>query len=94
MRFGALQRAIPDVSQRILTLHLRELERDGLVVRTVFPEVPPRVEYALTPVALKLLPMLRGLGQWMLDNYAEIRGDADDAPAASRRPDTRSVPET
>jgi DNA-binding HxlR family transcriptional regulator len=76
MRFNALQRSIPDVSQRILTLHLRELERDGLVVRTVYPEVPPRVEYTATPVALKLLPVMHGLGQWMLDNYPDIRPEA------------------
>lgn len=75
MRFGALQRSMPEVSQRILTLQLRELERDGLVQRTVYPEVPPRVEYAATETARKLEPVLRGLGQWMLDNYGEIRAE-------------------
>lgn len=65
LRFGQLQRAIPNVTQRVLTLQLRELEQDGLLIRTVFPEVPPRVEYSLTPPALRLVPILDGLGQWL-----------------------------
>jgi DNA-binding HxlR family transcriptional regulator len=81
LRFGELQRAIPDVSQRILTLQLRELERDGLVTRTVYPEVPPRVEYSATETARRLEPVLRGLGQWMLDNYGEVRGSKDASAA-------------
>jgi DNA-binding HxlR family transcriptional regulator len=48
-------------------------------VRVVYPEVPPRVEYSATPVALRLLPVLRGLGQWMLDNYGEIRAGAPES---------------
>ncbi len=65
LRFGQLQRAIPSVTQRVLTLQLRELERDGLLERTVFPEIPPRVEYTLKPPALRLLPILAALGEWM-----------------------------
>ena len=64
LRFGQLQRAIPQVTQRMLTLQLRELERDGLIARTVFAEVPPRVEYALKPPAQQLLPILSALGDF------------------------------
>ena len=81
LRFGQLQRAIPQVTQRILTLQLRELERDGLLTRTVFPEVPPRVEYALKPPALQLLPIMAALGDWMKANQAEVGTDMLAAPA-------------
>jgi DNA-binding HxlR family transcriptional regulator len=75
LRFGQLQRAIPQVTQRMLTLQLRELERDGLLTRTVFPEVPPRVEYTLKPPALQLLPILAALGEWLKANQAEVGTD-------------------
>ena len=75
LRFGQLQRAIPQVTQRMLTLQLRELERDGLLTRVVFPEVPPRVEYTLKPPALQLLPILAALGDWMKENQAEVGKD-------------------
>ena len=58
LRFTALQRHIPGISQRMLTLTLRQLERDGLVVRTVHAEVPPRVEYALTEKGRALVPII------------------------------------
>ncbi len=73
MRFNELQRAIAPVTQRMLTLQLRELERDGLVVRRVYAEVPPRVEYSLTAPARELTPSLRAVGQWLLDHHAELR---------------------
>ncbi|MCS5691479.1 helix-turn-helix transcriptional regulator [Cyanobium sp. FGCU-6] len=63
-RFSALQRSLPGVSQKVLTTQLRELEADGVVERTVHPEVPPRVEYALTPRGRALLPILDGLHAW------------------------------
>jgi DNA-binding HxlR family transcriptional regulator len=75
LRFGQLQRAIPQVTQRMLTLQLRELERDGLLTRSVFPEVPPRVEYTLKPAALQLLPILAALGDWMKANQAAVGTD-------------------
>src|SRR5215467_4084361 len=65
LRFGQLQRAMPGVTQRMLTLQLRELERDGLIRRTVYPEVPPRVDYALTEPARGLLPAMQAIGQWL-----------------------------
>jgi len=63
-RFSALQRSLPGVSQKVLTSQLRELEADGVVERTVHPEVPPRVEYALTARGRALLPILDGLHAW------------------------------
>jgi DNA-binding HxlR family transcriptional regulator len=72
LRYGELQRAIPQVTQRVLTLQLRELERDGLVSRTVYPEIPPRVEYALKPPARQLLPIMAALGEWMKANQADV----------------------
>lgn len=63
-RFGELKRRIPNCTERMLTLQLRELEEDGLVTRTVFPEVPPRVEYELTAFGQSLEPVLRGMREW------------------------------
>lgn len=73
LRFGQLQRALPQVTQRMLTLQLRELERAGLVARTVYPEVPPKVEYALTGLGRTVMPVLEALGQWLKDHTAELR---------------------
>ena len=63
-RFGELRRSLPNCTQRILTLQLRELERDGLVKRTAYAEVPPRVEYELTPFGQSLEPVLERMGKW------------------------------
>jgi DNA-binding HxlR family transcriptional regulator len=63
-RFGELGRKLPNCSARVLTLQLRELEEDGLVKRTVYPEVPPRVEYELTAFGRSLEPVLLGLKEW------------------------------
>lgn len=72
LRFGQLQRSIPDASQRMLTLHLRELERDGVVRRHVYPEVPPKVEYSLTEPAKHLVPILEELGAWLREHGTEL----------------------
>lgn len=64
LRFLELKKLLPDISDRMLTLHLKELERDGMVTRTVFAEVPPRVEYSLTEIAKELIPIWRQLEQW------------------------------
>lgn len=72
MRFRDLRKAIPDVSQKMLTATLRELEADDLVTRTAYPEIPPRVEYALTERAESLLPLLNQLIDWSLDNFNAI----------------------
>ncbi len=63
-RFSELRRAIPEVTQRMLTLQLRELESDGIVHREVYPEVPPKVEYSLTELGQTLVPHLKALRQW------------------------------
>ena len=72
-RFGALRRAIPDISQRMLTKTLRDLQRDGLVHREVFPTVPPSVEYSLTDLGASLLTPLEPLIQWAAANHTQIR---------------------
>ena len=71
-RFSELRRALGSISQRMLTLTLRGLERDGLVTRTVFPTVPPRVEYELTKLGHSLLKPVSGLGNWARQNRAAI----------------------
>ena len=71
-RFTALMMATEGISQRMLTLTLRKLERDGLVSRTIFAEVPPRVEYALTPLGQTLLDPVSALAQWALDHEDEL----------------------
>lgn len=65
-RFNELRRMMPAVTQRMLTLQLRELEEHGVIARTVYPEVPPRVEYALTDFGRTLQPVLAGLRDWGL----------------------------
>ncbi len=71
-RFNELRREIPSVSQRMLTLTLRNLERDGLVSRAVTPSIPPRVDYALTALGQSLLQPIKGLADWALDNVERI----------------------
>ena len=72
-RFNDLRRGIHGVSQRMLTLTLRLLERDGLVTRTVFATVPPSVEYALTPLGRTLIEPVRALSQWARQHAHQIR---------------------
>jgi DNA-binding HxlR family transcriptional regulator len=88
-RFNELRREIPSVSQRMLTLTLRNLERDGLVSRVVTPTIPPRVDYALTELGHSLQKPILALCQWALDNVETIHGaqaqfdaDHDKAEAA------------
>jgi DNA-binding HxlR family transcriptional regulator len=72
-RFSDLKRTIPGVSQRMLTATLRNLERDGMLTRHVYPEVPPRVEYQLTPLGRELMKPVRGLVSWLEVNWPAIR---------------------
>src|SRR5215470_7236534 len=71
-RFNELRRSIASISQRMLTLTLRGLERDGLVTRTVFPTIPPRVDYELTKLGRSLLLPVGALGDWARENHAKI----------------------
>lgn len=86
-RFNELRRLVEGISQRMLTLTLRGLERDGLVTRTVYPTIPPRVDYELTGLGCSLLKTVRELGTWAIENRDEIlearrRFDGDKADAA------------
>jgi DNA-binding HxlR family transcriptional regulator len=76
-RFNELRREIPSVSQRMLTLTLRNLERDGLVSRTVTPTIPPRVDYALTELGRSLVGPLRALELWALEHVEDIHAAHD-----------------
>jgi DNA-binding HxlR family transcriptional regulator len=72
-RFSELERTIPGISQRMLTLTLRNLERDGLVTRRVFPEVPPRVEYEITSLGRSLLRPMQNLVDWVATNWEQVK---------------------
>ena len=72
-RFSQLERAIPGISQRMLSSTLTTLERDGLVIREVFPEVPPRVEYEITELGKSLLLPMQRLVDWAKENWEQIR---------------------
>jgi DNA-binding HxlR family transcriptional regulator len=71
-RFNEMRRLVHGISQRMLTLTLRGLERDGLVTRTVFPTIPPRVDYELTALGTSLLLPISGLGEWAYANRKKI----------------------
>lgn len=77
-RFSELLRDIHEISQRMLTLTLRHLERDGLVQRTVYPVVPPKVEYRLTPLGQTLLDTVQALMCWTMEHLDEIASARDD----------------
>lgn len=72
-RFGELRRAVPDISQRMLTQSLRDLQRDGYISRHVFATVPPSVEYRLTPFGQSLMPHLGAMVQWALEAHAHVQ---------------------
>ena len=82
LRFSELKNGIEGITQRMLTLTLRNLERDGLLVRHYFPEVPPRVEYQLTEMGASMLPALEGFTSWIRENWPRIQTcrEAYDAP--------------
>lgn len=71
-RFNQLRRTIPSISHKMLTVTLKNLERDGLVKRTAYAEIPPRVEYELTELGLSLIPVLMQLREWSINNYKSI----------------------
>lgn len=77
MRFSDIKKAIPDISQKVLTSTLRNLEADGFLVRKVFAEVPPHTEYTLTPRAHSFMAACRPMVDWAIDNFAAIMKDRD-----------------
>jgi DNA-binding HxlR family transcriptional regulator len=84
-RFSDIRRAVPDISKRMLTQSLRDLERDGMVTRHVFPTKPPSVEYRLSPLGVSVLEPLAGLVEWAENNHAGIQHARErfDAAAAA-----------
>ncbi|WP_243063362.1 helix-turn-helix domain-containing protein [Humibacter sp. RRB41] len=76
-RFSELRRRVEGVSQKMLTQTLRGLERDGLVLRTVYPEVPVRVEYALTEAGRTLLEPLKALQEWSIEHLSDVSASQD-----------------
>ena len=85
MRFNELKKEIGGISQRMLTLTLRGLERDGLITRTVFATIPPRVDYELTALGRSLLEPVTSLGDWALRNIAKIDAARTKFDAASQK---------
>lgn len=81
LRFNELRRAIPGVTQRMLTNQLRELEADGLIERQVYPQVPPKVEYSLSPLGRSLQPVLVALQTWGESNMHLFKGAGTKAAA-------------
>jgi DNA-binding HxlR family transcriptional regulator len=81
LRFNALCRLTPNATQRMITLQLREMEADGIVARIVYPEVPPRVEYELTPLGHSLKPVLLSMRSWGADFQASL----DESGVAAQR---------
>ncbi|MDE7438234.1 MAG: helix-turn-helix transcriptional regulator [Muribaculaceae bacterium] len=71
-RFNAIAKAIPDISPKVLTETLKNLERDNLVRREIFAEIPPRVEYSLTDLGKSLMPHIEGLLGWAIENFEAI----------------------
>lgn len=72
LRFSELKKGIEGITQRMLTLTVRNLERDGLVIRHYYPEVPPRVEYELSAMGASMLPALEGFTLWISNNWQQI----------------------
>ena len=92
MRFNELKRTINGVSQRMLTLTLRNLERDGLVTRTIYPEIPPRVEYGLTELGRSLMGPMNALWAWAEEHGAEVGNARANYDAIHARSDTAPAP--
>ncbi len=88
-RFSELRRMLGSISQKMLTTTLRGLERDGFVTRTIYPTIPPRVDYELTPLGRDLLVPVRALGEWARDNRRKVE-DARSAFDAAN-PETNRI---
>ncbi len=73
LRFSELKRRISGISQRMLTETVRSLERDGVLRRTIYPSIPPKVEYSLTPLGKSLVPLVLSLVNWAVEHRSQIR---------------------
>ncbi len=73
IRFNKLKVMIPDISQKMLTQQLRDLERDGIIKREAYPEIPPRVEYSITELGLSIGTIYKGIHLWQQENYKKIK---------------------
>lgn len=71
-RFNAIGKAIPDISPKVLSSTLKNLEHDRLIVRKIYAEIPPRVEYSLSPLGQSLMPVVENMITWSLENFDEI----------------------
>ena len=72
LRFNELRRLLPEASQRVMTLNLRELEADGIIDRKIHQTIPPKVEYSLTPLGRTLMPLIETMRNWGVDHVGEI----------------------
>jgi len=98
LRFNELRNRVDGISQRMLTVTLRGMERDGLVTRKVYPQVPPRVEYSLTRLGRTLRQLVRGLVDWSGAHLEEVDAaraayDAKNRPIAKPVPTSRAEPQ-
>ncbi|WP_059010504.1 winged helix-turn-helix transcriptional regulator [Streptomyces specialis] len=93
-RYSELSRRLASVSQKMLTQTLRNLERDGLITRTVIPEVPVRVEYALTPLGADLMPLMRAIKTWAEEHMDQVQAarTAYDTPQGATGPEPVTPP--
>jgi len=85
LRFGELRKRLPNITQRMLTKQLRALEDDDLIIRKVYAEVPPRVDYELSETGLRLRPVIDALKAWGDDNRARLGAASDERTAASEK---------
>lgn len=92
LRYSDLERAIPRASQKMLTQHLRELESDGIITRTIYPEVPPRVEYRLTSLGSGLKPVFLALADWADTREARTPSTGELARSCGVPSEPRGVP--
>ena len=90
LRFGQLQKSLDGITQRELTKHLREFEKAGIVERTVFPEVPPRVEYRLTKTGHSLLKPVEEISQWAENNAAFVQKKRQEFETRAGKPAPRA----
>lgn len=98
LRFGELRKSMPDITERMLTRQLRELEKDGLIKREIYREVPPKVEYSLNPLGVSLIPILRQMREWGVIYEEHLAGkngfSEEDGYESKRIPDFSSMYES